>query len=146
MQEAIGDKDHASHIITHGVAWADSCFETVYEKANKLCLSYDLFDDAFHTKDIFTGETYFVSKGECADGKTVVFYLKILADKKVYKVTAVMRGEEKMDYPTVALVVTSQRFTQVVSGVYGSSLPFWEDEVIKTFSYHEFLEALRQQK
>ena len=112
LQEAIGDKDHASHIITHGVAWAGSCFETVYEKANKSCLSYDLFDDAFRTKDIFPGETYFVSKGESEDGKTVVFYLKTLADKKVYKVTAVMREEEKMDYPTVNLVETKQRFTK----------------------------------
>ena len=147
LQEAIGDKDHASHIVTHGVAWAGSCFETVYEKANKSCLSYDLFDDAFRTKDIFTGETYFVSKGESEDGKTVVFYLKTLADKKVYKVTAVMKDEKKrLDYPTVTLVITYQRFTQGVSGVYGSSLPFWEDETIKTFSYQEFLEALRQQK
>lgn len=147
LQEAIGDKDHASHIKTHGVAWAGSCFETVYEKANKSRLSYDLFDDAFRTKDIFTGETYFVSKGESEDGKTVVFYLKTLADKKVYKVTAVMKDEKKrLDYPTVKLVITSQRFTQGVSGVYGSSLPFWEDETIKTFSYQGFLEALRQQK
>ena len=138
LQEAIGDKDHASHIITHGVAWAGSCFETVYEKANKSCLSYDLFDDAFRTKDIFPGETYFVSKGESEDGKTVVFYLKTLADKKVYKVTAVMREEEKMDYPTVNLVETKQRFTNGVPGFYG--------EVIKTFSYQEFLEALRQYK
>lgn len=147
LQKALGDKEHVSHIQTYGLAWAGSFFDMAYEKANKSRLPYDLFDSAFRTKDIFTGETYFVSKGESDDGKTIVFYLKTLSDKKVYKVTAVMKDEKnRLNYPTVKLVVTSRRFTQGVPGVYGSSLPFWEDEAIKTFSYQDFLEALRQYK
>lgn len=146
LQDSIGDKKHASYVKTSGLAWGSSFFDVAYEKANKARLPYDLFDDAFRTKDTITGEVYFVSRGECEDGKTVVFYLKTLADKKVYKVTAVMRGEEKMDYPTVTLVVSKQRFTDMVPGIYGSSLPFWEEEIIKTFTYQEFLTALRQLK
>lgn len=147
LQESIGDVNHDSRVRTVTVAFASSFFDITHQPVDKNELNFDLFDDAFACKDIFTDERYLVSKGESDDDIKVEFYIKVMSNKQVYKVTAIRKPDDgKMEYPEVNLIVSHEKMTPGVPGVYGSSHPYHVDETIKTYGYDEFLNALQQMK
>ena len=147
LQESIGDVNHSSFVRAVGPAYASSFFDMTHQQVDKAEQSYDLFDDAFACKDILTGSKYLVSEGDSEDGEKIEFYVKVLADKTVHKVTAVRKPDaDKIEYPQILLVVTHERMTPGVPGFYGSSHPYREEETIKTYRYDEFLEILQQMR